>query len=165
MQGPFRHLCELTPGQLLLSTWLALLGIAIVQSLIPHPVPTFLGLIGALLATFGYSIVVVLGLRSHASRVARVTVQLSGLAFVVLATLAAIGQGSRLERGWPTLLEAIVTLFVLAPSFVATHVVGEARRAAGLYKPTDFVGTWLALYFFAFGGAWWAHRQVRAVVR
>jgi hypothetical protein len=165
MQRLLRYLCEVTPGRLLLRVWLALLGIAVVQSLIPHPITAFLGLIGALLAMFGYSIVVVIGLRPHASGLARGIVRCSALAFVGLAVLAALDSGRGHAGEPPTLVGAIVLLFVLAPSFVATHVVGEARRAAGLYKPTDFIGTWLVLYFFAFGGAWWARRQVRAVVR
>jgi hypothetical protein len=90
MQRLLRYLCELTPGRrLLLRVWLALLGIAIVQSLIPHPITAFLGLIGGLLAVFGYSIVVVLGLPAFAGRVARGLVRCSALALV--ATLNRAG--------------------------------------------------------------------------
>jgi hypothetical protein len=158
------RLCELTPARLILGVWFVLFLIAFVQSRFPHPFIAALGLVGALLAMFGYSIIVVLGLPGHAGRVARGTVRGSALAFVVLALLVGLARMGRYDLGQPGVLQAIVTAFVFAPTFIATHVLGNARRAAGFYKPTDFIGTWLALHMFAFGGAWWAHRQVRAVV-
>jgi hypothetical protein len=164
MQRLLRQLCQLTPAGLLLRVWLALFALSLVQSLIPHPVTASVTLFGGMVLMFGYSITIVLGLSAHAGKVARSIVRCSALAFVAIALLLWLENTGGPAQGPPTMIEAIVLLFVFAPTFVATHVVGEARRAAGLYKPTDFIGTWLALYMFAFGGAWWAHQQVRAVV-
>jgi hypothetical protein len=165
MHTVLRTLCQLTPGRLLLAVWLALFSIAFMQETIPHPVTNSLSLFGMLLLTYGYSIAVVLGLPAHAGAIARGFVRCSLLAFAAFALLFGLGRMAGSEEDPPILVQAIVVLFVFSPTFIATRVLGEARRAAGLYKPTDFIGTWLALHMFAFGGAWWAHRQVRVIVQ
>jgi hypothetical protein len=58
-----------------------------------------------------------------------------------------------------------IDVLVFAPFFVATHVLGQARRSLGLYKPFDSIGACVSLFFFPFGGVFFLHRNVASAVQ
>jgi hypothetical protein len=58
-----------------------------------------------------------------------------------------------------------IEVLVFAPFFVATHVLGEARRSLGTYKPFDSIGACVSLFFFPFGGVFFLHRSVASAVQ
>jgi hypothetical protein len=62
---------------------------------------------------------------------------------------------------WPgRLLGLVFAFFLFSPFFVATHVIGQARRELGVFKPLDSIGAWFALFYFGFGGVFFLHRKV-----
>lgn len=61
------------------------------------------------------------------------------------------------------ILGALAGATLFAPFFIATHVLGEARRALGVYKPLDSIGAWVSLLYFGFGGVFFIRRTVLAV--
>jgi hypothetical protein len=51
-------------------------------------------------------------------------------------------------------------LLIFSPFFIATHVLGEARRTLGVYKHLDSIVAWVSLFYFGFGGVFFLHRSV-----
>lgn len=164
MQHVLNRLCQMAPGRVLLWSWLAYLTGATAVSLVTHPLTTFFAFLIGLTVMVGYSIVVLLGAPTGSAS-ARNTGRAAAAALVVLSLLVALDDAGASQFGRLRVVEGVAVVLIFASSFVATHAIGEVRRAAGLYKPTDFIGTWLALFCFSFGGAFLVHRQVQEVIR
>ena len=62
------------------------------------------------------------------------------------------------------LLGAVFVLGAFLPFLLATHVVDEASRSVGVYKPLDFIPTFLSIYGFIFGGVFYIRKRLRLIL-
>jgi hypothetical protein len=140
-----------------------LLGVVLNASQLPWPARA----VGAVLSAaiiFGYPFVIIFGFPApYSSVVSRRTSIVSVLAVVTVCVASVVN--------WHTAPEAVDTwlgrlfglifaLLLFAPFFVATHVLGEARRTLGVYKHLDSIAAWVSLFYFGFGGVFFLHRSV-----
>jgi hypothetical protein len=144
--------------------WTAfLLGAVLNGNQLPWPVRA----IGAVLSTtiiFGYPFVIIFGFPApYSSVTSRRTTILSVLAVVTACVASVINWHTAPEAvdTWlGRLFGLIFTVFLFSPFVVATHVLGEARRALGVYKHLDSIGAWVSVFYFGFGGVFFLHRSV-----
>jgi hypothetical protein len=61
-------------------------------------------------------------------------------------------------------LGSVVVISAFLPFFLATHVVDEASRSVRIYKPLDFIPTFLSIYAFVFGGVFYLHKRLRIIL-
>jgi hypothetical protein len=123
--------------------------------------------VGAVLATtifFGYPFVIVFGFpATYSSVTSRRIMVLSALVLVIVCVGSVIDPHSTHEAAatWSgRLFGLLFAVLVISPFFIATHVLGEVRRAQGVYKPLDSIGAWFSLIYFGIGGVFFLHRSV-----
>jgi hypothetical protein len=61
-------------------------------------------------------------------------------------------------------LQLPLTVILLAPFFIATGVVDDARRALGQYRLGDCIGTWLCIFSYPLVGVFFLQNRVAAVL-
>ena len=159
-------LCRKSSGYVFALTWLVFLaGATLTTSWLPVPIRAFGALMGTIVL-FGYPFVLIFGFPApYSTDISRRVSNLAVLVIIAACIAAAIDPHSHYEipMSWPgALLGVPLAVLLFSPFFVATHVLGEARRALGSYKPTDSIGAWVALFYFAFGGVFFLHRTVAA---
>jgi hypothetical protein len=118
-------------------------------------------------ALIGYPLVVILGLPTQSTSRAIRVVSFASLLVAAVCSGASGFTGDTIvfpDGNAASIVGAVVVLLIFAPFFIATHVIGNARRALGQYKPLDFLWTWLELYAFALGGVFFVHRAVASIV-
>jgi hypothetical protein len=123
--------------------------------------------VGAVLSTiiiFGYPFVIIFGFPApYSSVMSRRISILSVLAAITVCVASVIDLHTAPDalNTWPgRLFGLFFGVLIFSPFFVATHVLGEARRALGAYKPLDSLGAWVSLFYFGFGGVFFLHRSV-----
>jgi len=122
---------------------------------------------GAVLSTtiiFGYPFVLVFGFPAPYSSVTSRRVSILAILAVVIACIASVIDIQSAPQAVDTWLGRVFGLLfgvlIFSPFFVATHVLGQARRALGVYKPFDSIGAWISLVYFGLGGVFFLHRIV-----
>jgi len=65
---------------------------------------------------------------------------------------------------WLQIVGLPITLLLFAQFFVATSVVGDARRALGKYLVGDCISTWICLFGYPFFGVFFIQRTVASVL-
>ena len=122
---------------------------------------------GAALSTtiiFGYPFVIVFGFPAPYSSVISRRVSILAILVVVTACIASvidIHSAPKAVDTWPgRLFGLLFGVLIFSPFFVAIHVLGQARRALGVYKPLDSIGAWISLVYFGLGGVFFLHRIV-----
>ncbi|MBS0376740.1 MAG: hypothetical protein JSR73_19360 [Proteobacteria bacterium] len=86
------------------------------------------------------------------------------VAVVVVSLFSTPGPASPVEGVLGQLLGAVGGVLIVSPLFLATSALGAARRRLGLYKPFDFVGTFVALAYLPLGGLVPLRRLLRPVL-
>jgi hypothetical protein len=129
----------------------------------PWPVRT----IGAVLSTaiiFGYPFVIVFGFPAPYSSVTSRRVSILAVIAVVTACVASVidihAAPEAVDTWSGRLVGLLFGVLIFSPFFFATHVLGQARRALGVYKPLDSIGAWISLFYFGLGGVFFLHRKV-----
>jgi hypothetical protein len=162
------RLCRESSLSIFAVMWVLILAGAALDA---HGLPSAVRALGAAMGTvviFGYAFLIIFGFPApYSSDTSR---RVSLLAVAVLAALciaSSIDFGQRRSTAMPWLLQLLaapLVILVFSPLFIATHVLGEARRALKTYKPLDSLGAWIALFYFAFGGVFFLHRTVATTV-
>jgi hypothetical protein len=123
--------------------------------------------LGAAIASmliFGYPFLIIFGFPPpHSSARSRRISAVSLMVLVVGCVVSPIAFPATpgAQASWPQALLAVpLVALIFSPFFIATHVLGEARRALGVYKPLDSLGAWICLFWFGFGGVFFLHRSV-----
>jgi len=117
------------------------------------------------IAFFGYPFTIIFGFPAPYSTIASRRVSSLALCVLILTCIASAVATSvhyEISGVLGTLLGLPLVALLFSPFFIATHVLGEARRALRSYKPTDSIGAWFALLYFPFGGVFFLHRTVAA---
>jgi hypothetical protein len=113
---------------------------------------------------FGYPFVLVFGFPAPYSSVTSRRVSILAILAVVTACVASVADIHSAHQAvdtWPgRLFGLLFGVLIFSPFFVATHVLGQARRAFGVYKPFDSIGAWISLVYFGLGGVFFVHRIV-----
>jgi hypothetical protein len=146
------------------TTWVLILAGFVLSSL---PLAWPVRLVGSVLGVtiiFGYPFLLIFGFPAPYSTVISRGLSVTAL-FVLIAASVALVVGSPPTQGEPvswiaTLLGFLFGILIFSPFFVATHVLGEARRALGVYKPLDSIGVLISLFYFSVGGVFFLHRSV-----
>jgi|ERR1700733_2399559 len=122
---------------------------------------------GAVLSTtviFGYPFVLVFGFPAPYSSVTSRRISILAILAVVTACIASvtdIHSAPQAVDTWPgRLCGLLFGALIFSPFFVATHVLGQVRRALGAYKPLDSIGAWISLVYFGLGGVFFLHHIV-----
>jgi hypothetical protein len=144
---------------------LAALVLGTVLGLDPFPWP--LRAAGVALSTttiFGYPFVIVFGFPAPYSSVTSRRVSILAVVAAVTACIASvidIRLAPEVVDTWPgRVFGFLFGVLIFSPFFVATHVLGQARRALGVYKPLDSISAWISLFYFGLGGVFFLHRTV-----
>jgi hypothetical protein len=153
-----------SPISIFAMTWIVfLLGVGLNSNQLPWPARV----VGAVLSTtiiFGYPFVIIFGFPAPYSSVASKRTSILSVLAVVTACVASVANWHTAPEAVDTwlgkLFGLIFALLLFSPFFVATHVLGEARRTLGVYKPLDSIGAWVSLFYFGFGGVFFLHRSV-----
>jgi hypothetical protein len=120
---------------------------------------------------FGYPFLLIFGFPApYSTKAARqlsiLSLSVLGLICIASLTFNPLAPENQITGSWIKLVIGIpVDVLVFAPLFVATHILGQARRSLGVYKPLDSIGAWVSLFFFAFGGVFFLHRNVASAVQ
>ena len=153
-----------SPVSIFAVTWAVFLfGVVLNGNQLPWPVRA----IGAVLSTtiiFGYPFVIIFGFPPPYSNVTSRRISILSVLAVVTVCVASVINWHTTPEAIDTwlgrLLGLIFALLLFSPFFVATHVLGEARRALGVYRHLDSFGAWVSLFYFGFGGVFFLHRSV-----
>jgi len=116
---------------------------------------------------FGYPLLVIFGFPPpYASRLRRGIAWGSSalLCIVVLASVLAPTYHFSLPNWLRVALGLPLTALLLAPFFIATSVVDDARRALGRYQLGDSVGTWLCIFSYPLFGVFFVQRSVASTL-
>ena len=123
--------------------------------------------LGAAIAStfiFGYPFLIIFGFPSpHSSARSRRISAVALMVLVVGCVVSPIAFPAKplAQASWPqAVLGVPLVALIFSPFFIATHVLGEVRRALGVYKPLDSLGAWICLFWFGFGGVFFLHRSV-----
>lgn len=136
------------------------------------PVP--LRAVGAAITTmvlFGYPFLLIFGFPApYSSKTTRrfsiLSLSISGLICIASSIDSLSMNGTSIATGWIKIIVGVpIDVLVFAPFFVATHVLGQARRSLGLYKSFDSIGACVSLFFFPIGGVFFLHRNVALAVQ
>jgi hypothetical protein len=146
---------------------LALAGALFVNVQFPWPV-RLVGTVLGIFVLFGYPLLIIFGFPARYSTVISRGVSIAAVLTVVAAYIASIA-GSPTSQpesvsGIQYVLGFLFGLFIFSPFVIATHVLGEARRSLGVYKPLDSIGAFTALLYFAFGGVFFVRAKVSEAV-
>jgi len=143
--------------------WAALLaGVTLSELNLPSPLRAA-GAATVITILYGYPFAIIFGFPSpYSTAVSRRVSGLAALVLLAACSVAAIAPTAHYETSGVlgNLLGLLLGALVFSPFFIATHVLGEARRALGSYQPTDSIGAWIALFYFPFGGVFFLHRTV-----
>jgi hypothetical protein len=130
--------------------------------------------VGAAISTsipFGYSFLLIFGFPApYSSRTTRrfsiLSLSILGLICIASSIDSLSMNENPITTQWIKVIIGVpIEVIVFAPFFVATHVLGEARRSLGTYKPLDSIGACLSLFLFPFGGVFFLHRNVASAVQ
>jgi hypothetical protein len=158
-----------SPVSIFAMTWTVfLLGVYLNGNQLPWPARA----VGAVLSTtiiFGYPFVIIFGFPAPYSSVASRRASILSVLAVVTVCVASVVHWHTAPEAVDTwlgrLLGLIFALLLFSPFFVATHVLGEARRTLGVYKHLDAIGAWVSLFYFVFGGVFFLHRHVASAAQ
>jgi hypothetical protein len=121
-----------------------------------HPLLILLAGVLGMLILFGFPLLIIFGIPEPYSTVLRrritiVPITILGIAILsasvpVLSRPVAVPDWARIT------IELPLIALIYAPFFIATSVLGDARRAIGQYKFGDCIGTWICVFsYWAFG--------------
>ena len=164
MSGLLLWFSRKSPLFVFATTWVLILAGCVLNSLpLAWPVRLFGSVLG-MTTIFGYPFLIIFGFPAPYSTVISRGLSVTGL-FVLIAAYVALVVGSpatqRVPMSWiATFFGFPLAIFIFSPFFVATHVLGEARRALGVYKPLDSIGALISLFYFSVGGVFFLHRSV-----
>jgi hypothetical protein len=123
--------------------------------------------VGAALSTiaiFGYPFVIIFGFPAPYSSVTSRRVSILAVLAALTACIASvidIHATANAVDSWPARLFGLLfATLIFSPFFVATHVLGQVRRALGVYKPFDSIGAFISMLYFGLGGVFFLHRSV-----
>lgn len=167
------RLLQLTPRQVLWRAWGMLILASLLQLL---PGASAIALAIVLLAFAGYSYVMALVLPEHPrdATVRAIVVVMFRLWLVVLSLVAVSpllpevlrqfeSPSDNYERALQLSFGVLLNFLLWTPCLFATHLLDEARRRNGDYKPLDSVPTALGFMLGIFGGVIYVHRLCREV--
>jgi hypothetical protein len=151
-------------GSIFAMVWVIfLIGTVLNINRLPWPARA-VGAVLGIAIIFGYPFLIIFGFPApYSSKTSRRVSILSGLVLIAACVASVIDRHAMPDASatWlRTLLGVPLGVLVFSPFFVATHVLGEARRALGVYKPLDSIGAWVSLLYFGFGGVFFLHRSV-----
>jgi hypothetical protein len=146
-------------------------GFIILLSVITSPLSATVGsrILQGIAATvglgvlFGYPAAVILGFPEPFSTAGRrriLWIAVSVLAASVISTIE--GEGITTSDWVRAVIAVPLTIVVCAPFFIATSVIGDARRALGSYKVGDCIGTWVSVMSYPLLGVFFIQGQVAA---
>ena len=115
----------------------------------------------------GYPLLVIFGFPAPYSTPLRRQIALGSgalLCVVVLTMALAPATSLTAPEWWQAALGLPLVSLLYAPFFLATSVVGDARRALGRYLLGDCIGTWICLFSYPLFGVFFIQRTVASVL-
>ena len=138
--------------------WAMILLGWILDSAGPSPIFRSVGAVISTTILFGYPFLLIFGFPAQyssnaARRLSILSLSVLGLICITSLIYDPSEPENQITGSWIKFIIGVpIDVFVFAPFFVATHILGQARRSLGVYKPLDSIGAWVSLFFFAFGG-------------
>jgi hypothetical protein len=132
-----------------------------------HPVLLTMSAVFGATVRFGYPILVIFGFPARYSTPLRRRIALcSGMLLCVLASAAALAPSPHPQMpDWLRVTFGLpLTALLFAPFFIATGVIGDARRAVGQYLIGDCISTWLCVFTYPLFGVFFVQRRVAAAL-
>jgi hypothetical protein len=160
-----------SPSAVFAMIWAVILLGWILDSIGLSPIIRSVGAAISTMILFGYPFLLIFGLPAKYStkaerRLSILSVCVLGLICIASLILNPSAPENQITDSWIKLVIGIpIDVLVFAPFFVATHILGQARRSLGVYRPLDSIGAWVSLFFFAFGGVFFLHRNVATAVQ
>jgi hypothetical protein len=131
-----------------------------------HPALLVVGAALGMVLTFGYPFLIIFGFPKPYATPSRRRIALASCALLLLAVVTAAQPG--LEFQMPEWLRfalgLLLGLMLFAPFFIATSVIGDARRTFGLYKLGDCIGTCVCIFSYPLFGVFFIQRVVASVL-
>jgi hypothetical protein len=118
----------------------------------------------AVLILFGFALLIIFGFPEPYSTALRRRITIASITVLGIAILSAsvpvlrqpvaMPEWERISIGLP------LVALIYAPFFIATSVLGDARRAVGQYKFGDCIGTWICVFSYWALGVFFVQKTV-----
>jgi hypothetical protein len=160
-----------SPSAVFAMIWAVILLGWILDSVGPSPIFRSVGAVISTMRLFGYPFLLIFGFPAQYSSKAARRLSILSLSVLGLICIASLiynpsAPENQITGSWIKFVIGIpIDVLVFAPFFVATHILGQVRRSLGVYKLLDSIGAWVSLFFFAFGGVFFLHRNVASAVQ
>jgi hypothetical protein len=160
-----------SPSAVFAMIWAMILLGWILDSAGPSPIFRSVGAVISTTIFFGYPFLLIFGFPAqYSSRAARrlsiLSLSVLGLIYIASLMYDPSAPENQITGSWIKFIIGVpIDVLVFAPFFVPSHILGQARRSLGVYKPLDSIGAWVSLFFCAFGGVFFLHRNVASAVQ